>query len=310
MKLVVTGGAGFVGAHVVRAARSLGHEVVVVDRRGSGPAAALPPDGDLVAEDVRHPRRIAPRIGRADVVIHLAADASVPHGERAPLAMAEDNLAGTAGALELAEAVQARQFRFVSSAAVYGDPGPHLPLNEAAPLAPLSFYGWSKWAGEAWCRRFADTRGIALVIFRPANIYGPGQNSSGEGGVVARFCERLRAGAPLVREGSGEQVRDYVHVRDVAAALLHRLGDPVPPALDSEAWLFNVGTGVGVTVNALGAALAAIAGRPLAWEPAPPRPGDIFASVFDPHRLEAWGFRPTVPLHDGLRETWEALAAR
>ncbi len=310
MKLVVTGGAGFVGTHVVHAARALGHEVVVVDRLAPGPARPLPPDVHLIAEDVRHPRRIAARVGRADVVMHLAADASVPHGERAPLAMAEDNVAGTAGALELAEAVQARQFRFVSSAAVYGDPGPRLPLHEGAPLAPLSFYGWSKWAGEAWCRRFAETRGLALVIFRPANIYGPGQNSSGEGGVVARFAERLASGAPLVREGSGEQVRDYIHVRDVATALLHRLGDPVPPAGDADAWLFNVGSGVGVTVNALGAALAAIAQRPLVWEPAPPRPGDIFASVFDTARLTGWGFCPTVPLPEGLRETWEALGAR
>ncbi len=310
MKLLVTGGAGFVGTHVVHAARSLGHEVVVVDRLVRGPAGPWPPDVPLIAEDVRHPQRVAPHVGRADVVLHLAADASVPHGERAPLAMAEDNLAGTAGALELAEAVHARQFRFASSAAVYGDPGPHLPLSEAAPLAPLSFYGWSKWAGEAWCRHFAESRGMELVIFRPANIYGPGQDSSGEGGVVARFAERLAAGAPLVREGSGEQVRDYIHVRDVAAALLHRLGDPVPPPGSSEAWVFNVGTGVGVTVNALGEALAAVARRPVVWEPAPPRPGDIFASVFDTARLHAWGFRPAVPLPEGLRETWQSFAAR
>ena len=302
MRLVVTGGAGFIGTHVVRAARSLGHEVVVVDRLAHGPSGLLTPGVERVADDVRHPERIAPRIGQADVVIHLAADASVPHGERSPLAMAEDNLAGTAGALELAQAVQARQFRFVSSAAVYGNPGPYLPLSESAPLAPLSFYGWSKWAGEAWCRRFADTRGLALVIFRPANVYGPGQNSSGEGGVVARFCERLRASAPLVREGSGEQVRDYIHVRDVAAALLHHLSDSGP---GDAVRLFNVGTGVGTTVNELGATLAAIARRPLEWESAPPRPGDIFASVFDTAHLESWGFHPTVPLDDGLRETWE-----
>ncbi len=305
MKIVVTGGAGFVGRHVVRAAAAAGHDVVAVDRRapGAGIEAAA-----WIEEDVRYPERIAPAIGYADVVIHLAADASVPHGERAPLAMAEDNMAGTAGALELAEAVEARQFRFASSAAVYGDPAGQLPLTEDSPTAPLSFYGWSKWVGEQWCRRFAHTRGMELVIFRPGNIYGPGQDAAGEGGVVARFCERLRAGQPLVREGSGEQVRDYIHVSDVAGALLHRLGDPAPPWEGTAGWLFNVGTGVGVTVNALGAVLAHIAEVPLEWQPEASRPGDIFASVFDPHRLAAWGRPAEVGLEQGLADMWQATA--
>jgi UDP-glucose 4-epimerase len=254
--------------------------------------------------DVRHPEPLASAIGRADAVLHLAADASVPHGEKHPLALAEDNIAGTAGALELCERLGAHEFRFASSAAVYGDPGPHLPLDEAAPLAPLSFYGWSKWVAEQWCRRFAASRSLRLVVLRPGNVYGPGQDASGEGGVVARFCERLRQGAPLVREGTGEQVRDFIYVTDVARAFLHRLDDegPADPAV------FNLGTGEGLTINRLGELLAEVAERPLTWCDAPTRAGDIFASVFNPERLFAWGFRPTVALAAGLRSTWRGTA--
>jgi UDP-glucose 4-epimerase len=299
LKIVVTGGAGFIGSWVVRKAAAMGHEVVVVDRLARGRAAPLPPGTPLIAMDIRHPDRIAPAVGSADAVLHLAADASVPHGEAAPLLMAEDNLAGTAGALDLAERVGAREFRFASSAAVYGDPGPTLPISESAPTNPLSFYGWSKYAGEQWCRRFAATRGMGLVILRPGNVYGPGQDDSGEGGVVARFCERLRADEPLVREGTGEQVRDFIYVDDVASAFLHRLGE-----WPAEAAVFNLGTGEGVSINRLGAALAAIADKPLRWTGAPARAGDIFASVFDPARAGQWGFSPRVTLEEGLRATW------
>jgi len=300
LRLVITGGTGFIGSHVVQAAVADGHEVVVVDRLARVPAATWPANVPLIVADVRHPEPIAAAIGRADVVLHLAADASVPHGEKHPLALAEDNIAGTAGALELCERLGAREFRFASSAAVYGDPGPHLPLDEAAPLAPLSFYGWSKWAGEAWCRRFAALRSFRLVVLRPGNVYGPGQDASGEGGVVARFCERLRQGAPLLREGSGEQVRDFIYVTDVARAFLHRLADEDGAA----EVVFNLGTGEGATINRLGAMLAEVAQKPLVWCDAPTRVGDIFASIFNPARLSAWGFHPTVTLADGLYRTW------
>jgi UDP-glucose 4-epimerase len=304
LRVVVTGGAGFLGAHVVRALIHEGHEPVVVDRLDHGRSAWLPAAVPLIADDVRHWESAAQAVGTAEVVIHLAAQASVPAGERDPVRHVEDNVTGTAAALRLADAVEARGFRFASTAAVYGDPGAALPLREDAPLRPLSVYGIAKRAGEDLVAHWARTRGRAAVVLRPANIYGPGQSAGGEGGVVARFCERLARGAPLGRYGDGEQTRDFIYVGDAARAFVHRL-DSLDPGL----LVLNLGTGRATTVNRLGACLGDIAGRPVTWEDLPPRAGDIRDSVFDVGALTTWGFVPATSLTAGLSATWEAWTA-
>jgi UDP-glucose 4-epimerase len=299
VRVLVTGGAGFIGAHVTNALVRAGHAPVVVDRLDRGPSPYLPPDVPLIVEDVRHVDAVVKAVGPVDAVVHLAARISVPEGEENPLPLVEDNVAGTMAALVVAERLGAREFRFASTAAVYGDPRGRLPLAERRRLRPESFYGLSKQAAEDLVRHFAQTRGMAAVILRLANVYGPGQTASGEGGVVAQFCDRLGRNLPLRRHGDGEQTRDFLYVADAARAFVHRLGEGTQGT-------YNVGTGTATSVNHLGALLAACAGRPLAWEDAPPRPGDVRASVFDVRLSRRWGYTAAVTLEEGLARTWEA----
>jgi UDP-glucose 4-epimerase len=303
MRVVVTGGAGFLGAHVVRALLAGGHEPWVVDRLDHGVSPLFPDRTPLIAEDVRTYRRWFSRIGSAGAVLHLAAQASVPEGEREPVSHLEDNVAGTAAALGLAAELGAGEFRLASSAAVYGNPGSPAPLTEDTPLQPVSVYGISKWTSELVVRHFVDTTPLHAVVLRPANIYGPGQSGGGEGGVVARFTEALATGRPLTRYGDGEQTRDFVYVEDTARAFVHRLGEATGFVV------YQVGTGEATAVNRLGALLAQAAHRPLTWDNQPERPGDIRHSVFSTARAEAWGFRATVSLPDGLQKTWESFRA-
>ena len=299
MRVLVTGGAGFIGAHVVHALLDAGHRPVVLDRLDFGVhpllrGLPLP----LIEGDVTDPDAVVDALDRFEIVIHLAAQISVPFGESHPRLVMADNVAGTAGALELAEAVGAREFRWASSAAVYGDPQGRLPVTEESPVAPESFYGLSKWAAERLVEHFGATHALTPVTLRLANVYGPGQRTAGEGGVVARFMDRLAEGAPFVREGDGTQTRDFIYVGDVAQAFVHRLG--TTPAV-----LLNIGTGEQTSVNRLGDVVARQAGRSPRWEEAPPRPGDIKESVFDPGPAAFWGFRAKTPLEQGLRQTWE-----
>jgi UDP-glucose 4-epimerase len=300
MRVLVTGGAGFLGAHVVRRLVDLGHDVVVVDRLDHGRPAWLPPV-PLLVHDVREWEVLAERVGAADVLLHLAAQASVPAGEAHPVPHLEDNVVATQAALCLADALNVREFRLASTAAVYGNPET-LPLAEDLPLKPISVYGIAKAAAEWLTRHWAARHGRPAVILRPGNIYGPGQRGEGEGGVVAQFCRQLREGRPLRRFGDGYQTRDFIYVADAAAAFCHRLGNPGT----NGALVLNLGTGVATSVNTLGSLLAAAAERPLAWEDRPPRPADIRHAVFDIRRLKAWGFTPTTSLAEGLSRTWEA----
>lgn len=300
MRVLVTGGAGFIGSHVVRHLLDEGHEPWVVDRLDSGRSAYLP-DVPLLIADVREWERVVRFCRSANIVLHLAAEASVPAGESNPLSMAEDNVAGTVAALMAAQQLGAQEFRLASTAAVYGDPKGHLPIRETHALRPLSFYGLSKQSAETFVARFSRTRGFTAVILRLANVYGPGQTAHGEGGVVANFCERIVHRLPLVRHGDGEQTRDFIYVGDVARAFVHRLGRSPSNSM-------NVGTGQRTSVNRLGEILATLAGVPLAWDQSPPRVGDIRDSVFDPAKAKRWGFTFETALMDGLRQTLEAWA--
>jgi UDP-glucose 4-epimerase len=301
MRVLVTGGAGFIGRHVVDALLARGHAVVVVDRLDHGPPGAWPSTAVLHAADIRTWR---PAAGDGvDAVVHLAAQAAVALGERRPVAHLDDNVGGTAAALGAAVALQARTFCLASSAAVYGNPADDRPLAETVPPEPQSVYGFSKWAAEELAALWHRTRGLDVTILRPANVYGPGQADEGEGGVVTRFTNSLRAGRPLRRFGDGAQTRYFVYVEDVAWAFVLAV-EQTPPAAPALR-VFNIGTGVSTSVNTLGEVLGRIAGRPLHWRQEPPRRGDIRHSRFDVSAAAAWGFRAETPLAEGLRRTWE-----
>jgi UDP-glucose 4-epimerase len=305
-RAVVTGGAGFIGSHVVDRLLEARTEVVVVDDLTTGRRENLPADADLREADVRDAGAMRALLAdaRPDAVVHLAARASVTRSVAEPEDDGAVNVGGTLALLEAAHRADVERFVYVSTGgALYGE-AETIPTPEDAPIRPLSPYGTSKWAGEAYCDLYARLHGMSTLTLRLANVYGPRQDPHGEAGVIAIFCERLRAGARPVVFGDGRQTRDYVYVGDVAAA--------TQAALDSAATgPVNVGAGAETSVLDLVDALRALAGGDAAFEPehAPPRPGEARRSCLDSGRAAAeLGWRAQTPLSDGLRATLESLS--
>jgi UDP-glucose 4-epimerase len=304
-RAVVTGGAGFIGSHVVDRLLEAGTEAVVVDDLTTGRRENLPAGADLREADVRDAGAMRGLLAdaRPDAVVHLAARASVTRSVAEPEDDGAVNVGGTVALLEAAHRAGVERFVYVSTGgALYGE-ADTIPTPEDAPIRPLSPYGTSKWAGEAYCDLYARLHGMSTLTLRLANVYGPRQDPHGEAGVIAIFCERLRAGARPVVFGDGRQTRDYVYVGDVAAATLAALGSPATGPL-------NVGAGAETSVLDLVDALRTLAGD-AAFEPehAPPRPGEARRSCLDSSRAAAeLGWRAGTPLPDGLRATLESLS--
>jgi UDP-glucose 4-epimerase len=300
VKVLVTGGAGFIGSHVVDGLVGAGHRVAVVDNLTTGSTRWLPAAAALHAVDLRSPR-LADVLAaeRPDAVIHLAAQAAVARSVSDPGFDAQVNLLGGLNALAAATRAGVRRFLYASSGgAAYADTAP-LPAAEDAPIRPKSPYGVSKVAFESYLDVWGTLHGVSSLALRLANVYGPRQDPRGEAGVVAIFCDRLLSAETPVINGDGEYTRDYVHVRDVAAAFLAALARP------EASGCANIGTGVETSVNALYAALARAAGTRVAARHGPPRPGDQRRSCLDPARARALlGWTPRVDLRDGLAETW------
>lgn len=299
MRIVVTGGAGFIGSHVVDVLTAAGHEVWVVDNLVAGRLDQVAPAARCLVGDVLRPDEWGGEVAGVDVVIHLAAQVSVPYGEAHPQADGATNLLATIAMLQWAEKKGAKEFRFASSAAVYGVPT-HLPLDENAPLAPLSFYGKHKEAAEWAVRHYCLTHGMAGVVLRLANVYGPRQRDEGEGAVVAAFAGRLAHGEPAIIHGDGGQSRDFVYVGDVADAFAARLGQ-----LSVQGLTANIGTGRPTTILALWRSMARLAGaEPAAVRYGSARAGDIRDSVLSAERAKAdLEFIPKTDIETGLRET-------
>ena len=311
--MLVTGGAGFIGGQTCRLLLAAGHRVSVVDNLTTGRAENVPAAAELIVADVTDPEFVGVSADlRPDAVVHLAAQVSVAHSVADPQGDAHTNIAGTLGALEAARMGGARTFIFASSAAVYGVPEA-LPLTESAIAKPLSPYGLSKLTAESYIRMFTSAHGMRHVVLRLANVYGPGQSSEGEAGVVAIFCDRVARGlAPLIH-GNGEQTRDFIYVADVAGAIGLALGSERP------ADTFNVGTGSAITINHLWQTVRHAAAESVGPEGAEAirrltagygsaREGDIHHSYLSNLRIrELLGWRPQVELHDGLSRTLSVL---
>ncbi len=298
MRVLVTGGAGFIGSHVVEALLGDGRQVVVVDNLSHGLRAFVPPAAEFIQGDVLEADQWADQVGPVDAVIHLAAQISVPVSEAEPEEDVRTNVLGTVAMLKLAHRLGAREFRFASSAAVYGD-NPHVPLAEEASGDPLSYYGLDKWLAEFYVRHEERVRGLKGTVLRMANVYGPRQRTQGEGGVVAMFSEALAQGLAPTIFGDGMQTRDFIAVADVARAFTHRLGEREPGGT------YNIATETATTVGEVWRILATEAGAdPARINYGPDRPGDIRHSRLKIARALAWGFRATVPLPEGLKETY------
>jgi UDP-glucose 4-epimerase len=295
MNILVTGGAGFIGSHIVDLLVGQGHEVVVVDDLSTGrrenvhPAAAFE-ELDIAAAGLVHVfERYLP-----GAVIHQAAQPSVPRSIEEPLLDTRTNVLGTVNLLECCRRFGVRRFVFASSAAVYGEPE-RIPLPETASTRPLSPYGLAKLTGERYLELFHELFGLDTVILRYANVYGPRQDAHGEAGVVSIFVNQTLAGEQPVIHGDGRQTRDFVYVEDVARANVMALQPDAPIGT------YNVCTGLATSVAALFDLIAA--GR-LKPRYGPARPGDIRHSVLDPSAIQrALGWRAEVSLADGLAAT-------
>ncbi|HET7876599.1 MAG TPA: NAD-dependent epimerase/dehydratase family protein [Methylomirabilota bacterium] len=301
MKILVTGGAGFIGSHVVDAFLAAGHEVAVVDNLATGSRRWLNPRARFHLADLR-----SARLGevftaeRPQLVAHLAAQAAVSRSVADPAFDAGVNILGGLNLLECCRRFGVRRLIYSSTGgAAYGDTDV-LPTPEDHPTLPASPYGVSKVAFERYAAAWSGLYGISAVSLRYANVYGPRQSPHGEAGVVAIFCHRLLASEPCVVNGDGGQTRDYVFVNDVAAANLLALERAdVTGAV-------NIGTGVETSVNELYLALAKAAGVTAPARHGPARPGEQRRSCLSPALAKrVLGWNPAVPLADGLARTFE-----
>lgn len=305
MKIVVTGGAGFIGSHVVDGYVADGHDVLVVDNLSSGKRENVNSKARLFHLDIRDPKTAELiRDEQPDVVNHHAAQMDVRRSVADPLFDAEVNIFGTLRVLQAARDAGVKRFLFVSSGgAAYGEQE-IFPAPETHPTWPVSPYGVSKRAGELYANFFMSEYRMPFVAFRYANVYGPRQDPHGEAGVVAIFSGRMLRGEPVTVNGDGTQTRDYVFVGDVARvsrlALSHDLTGPV-----------NIGTGIETDVNQLAAAIRDAAGSQSEIGHGPAKPGEQRRSVVDISRAaKELGWKPEVPLRDGLQQTVDWFRTR
>jgi UDP-glucose 4-epimerase len=296
MRVVVTGGAGFIGSHVVDALVARGDEVSVVDTLVTGKRENVAGAAELHIRDIRKPLDDIFDHARPEAVFHLAAQADVRVSVERPVEDAEVNVLGTIRVLEAARHHGAQVIFSSTGGAIYGEC--EVPADETAACEPLSPYGTAKLAAEEYIRAYNRLYGTIHVALRYGNVYGPRQDPHGEAGVVAIFLGALTRGEQAYVFGDGLQARDYVYVGDVARATTAALGQ--------EGGVFNVGTGRETSVVDLYALCAGVAGSDARAEHAPPRLGELRRSVLDPERAaRELGFRAMVELKDGLQATWD-----
>ena len=298
MKVLVTGGAGFIGSHVTDVFLDAGHEVWALDDLSSGRRENLRPEVKLVVADIRSAD--AARLletERFEVMCHLAAQMDVRRSVADPRFDAEVNAGGFLNLLEAARKSGVRKVVFSSTGgAIYGEQDVY-PAPEAHPTRPVSPYGVSKASGELYLGYYRAQYGLQSVALRYANVYGPRQNPHGEAGVVAIFSERLLRAEPCTIYGTGQQTRDFVYGPDVARANLLAATREVQGPI-------NIGTGIETDVNRLYALLAKAAGSARPATHAPAKPGEQMRSSVDPSlAAKVLGWRPTVALEEGLQRT-------
>ena len=300
MKILVTGGAGFIGSHLLQLLQGQqGVEVVVYDNLSSGRREHVPKAIRLVEGDVRDAEGLARLFASEgfDSVVHLAAQTMVPYSLSHPEEDCQINLLGLINILECCRKYTVKHIVFSSSAAVYGD-NPNIPLHEEEKPMPTSAYGITKMASEHYLRMYHDLYGLNTTVLRFANVYGERQGAGGEGGVVSIFCKLLAAGQGVTVFGNGEQTRDFVYAGDIAEALWRG------SQLEGH-HVINISTQKETSVNQLLAAFKQAVGREFPVQYAPIREGDIFRSVLANGRcVELLGFCPAMNLQEGVARTY------
>jgi UDP-glucose 4-epimerase len=297
---IVTGGAGFIGSHVVDALVARGDTVTVIDDLSTGEARRVAPEAELRELDIVDLPALSGVFEQVkpSAVFHLAAQASVVASVQDPGRDCEVNVKGTLNVLEAAASFGAAVVFTSTGGALYGDEAP-MPTTEDRIPAPLSPYGASKWAAEAYVKTWSLSSGIPHAVCRLGNVYGPRQSPHGEAGVVAIFSHHLYAGTAPKLYGNGKPTRDYVYVQDVVTALLAATG---------KSGTYNIATGVETDVMTVWNELRDAAGADIEPQLAELRPGELQHSCLD-NSLAAreLGWRPDVPISEGLRRTYEAL---
>jgi len=305
VKILVTGGAGFIGSHVAEAAVEAGHEVLVVDDLSNGRTENLPPNADFHPIDIRNRdvfRELAIHF-KPDAISHHAAQASVTVSVREPLLDADVNILGSLNVASVALECDSRLIFSSTGGALYGEVPEGQTAGEDWPALPLSPYACSKASFELYLRAFGQASGLRYTILRYANVYGPRQDPHGEAGVVSIFLQRLLRGEPIqvnARSQAGDDgcVRDYVYVGDSVRANLAAFDG----ALDGRT--INIASGVATTTRMLAERLVGLVGKPAVVDDGPHRPGDLERSVLDPAVMVSILGEPT-PLKRGLTATTE-----
>ena len=308
-KVLITGGAGFIGSHVADACLKRGDRVWIVDDLSSGKSKNVPAGANFTQLDIRDDRlsQVFDDAGGFDLISHHAAQIDVRVSVNRPRHDASINLDGFLNVTENALQYGCGRFLFVSSGGVvYGEPEER-PTPETTAKRPLSPYGVTKLSGEYYLHYYANERGLEYAALRYSNVYGPRQDPHGEAGVVAIFSTRIGRGEALTVFGDGEQTRDYVYVGDVVNAnlLLAEAELPKPTSLDERG--FNVGTMMETSVNALADTLMNAAGRRVEVKHAAARAGEVMHSCLDNSRLKSMGWTPRTSLHDGLGATYRHI---
>lgn len=311
MKVIVTGGAGFIGSHIVDALIARGHSPYVIDDFSTGTRHNLPADVPVYEVDIRDGAKLGPIFDeiQPDAVSHQAAQMSVSRSMRDPIFDAQVNVMGLLNVFDHAVRVGVKRIVFASSGGVlYGEVTD--PAKEDSPKRPMSAYGISKWVGEQYLEFYARERGIQGIALRYSNVYGPRQNPHGEAGVVAIFCKAMLVGSVATINGDGRYIRDYVYGADVAEANVAVL----EKAFDSHFIAFNVGTGIGIDVNQIAEQLSPnvqeyLQSKGSAIKVPPcrhgePRLGDLRSNVISPASAERLiGWTPKTSLSVGIKET-------
>jgi UDP-glucose 4-epimerase len=305
VKVLVTGGAGFIGSHVCDQFLRAGHEVIALDNLSSGKRENLDPRVRLAVLDIRSPEAAELiRSERPHAICHLAAQMDVRRSVEDPRFDADANILGMLNLLEAARVSGVKKFIFSSTGgAIYGEQDV-FPAPESHATRPVSPYGVSKASGELYLGYYRAQYGLSYVALRYANVYGPRQNPHGEAGVVAIFAQRLVAGSPCTIFGDGGQTRDFVFGPDVARANLLAFEKDYVGAV-------NIGTGIETDINRLFTLLAEAAGSNIQAQHAPGKPGEQRRSCIDAGLArKVLGWEPTVGLADGLRQTVEFFRAK
>jgi UDP-glucose 4-epimerase len=300
-QILVTGGAGFIGSHLVDELVRDGYDVNVLDNFSTGKLENIEHGLNqtklrLVEGDIREPQKVKKAVGDSEAVFHLAAITSVPYSVMHPDVTRDVNVKGTLNLLEASLNSGVEYFVFVSSCAVYGE-AEHLPISEEEPTKPLSPYAESKLEAERQCREFYAKHGLKTTILRPFNVYGPRMRSDQYGGVIAKFIEHLQSGKPPIIYGDGTQTRDFIHVQDVVNVMKIAVNNG-----NAAGQTFNVATGIPTTINQLAQLLTQLVNdKKIKPRYHAARQGDLKHSYANIQKAtKNLGFEPKITLKQGL----------